>query len=72
MTPRRPLPRHRLPADAQVTPRLAAGPFVLCPWQPWGQALDTVALLELELHLVDPDGADCLRTQMYHDKGSLN
>jgi hypothetical protein len=66
------LPRHRLPADAHLTPRLAAGLIVLCPWQAVWQACATTALLEREVARADPDGGNCLATQVLRSKGSLN
>ena len=66
------LPRHRLPADAQLTPRLAAGLIVLCPWQAVGDASLTTALLEREVARADPDSGNCLATQVLRSKGSLN
>jgi hypothetical protein len=66
------LPRHRLPADAHLTPRLAAGLIVLCQGQAVSEASRTTELLEREVARADPDGGNCLATQVSRSKGGLN
>ena len=66
------LPWHRLPADAHVPLRLAPGSWLLCPHQSVDEALETAAYLGVYLTLVDPEGANDLRTQVFQARGQFN
>ena len=66
------LPYHRIPRDVAAPWRLRPGQHVLDLTQTVHETQEVGVYLTVYIALVDPEGGNCRRTQVYQSKGSLN